>query len=220
MVDVIDRDSLQLEKIAREPMVGKNTVELLSAGTPVPGVQVKIVNGDGLTLPDRRIGEIALNSNCMLSGYYNRPDITQKAFLNGWYLTGDYGYAVDDQIFVTGRKKDLIIVGGKNVYPQDIEQLAMEVADVHPGRVVVFGVFNEEQGTEDVVLIAEVHTDDTGEREVISDQIRQTITRGSAIALRQVVLVGEKWLIKTSSGKIARQANREKFLEEFGSANL
>ncbi|MFH2039312.1 MAG: hypothetical protein ABIJ65_07735, partial [Chloroflexota bacterium] len=104
--------------------------------------------------------------------------------------------------------------GGKNVYPQDIEQLAMEVPDVHPGRVVVFGVINEELGTEDVVLIAEIHTEDTAERDRISDLIRQTVTRGSAIALRQVVLVGEKWLIKTSSGKIARQANRDKFLNE------
>ncbi|MFH2037845.1 MAG: AMP-binding protein, partial [Chloroflexota bacterium] len=156
IVDEIDRESLQLEKVAREPMVGKATIKLLSAGAPIEGVQVKIIDDDGNKLPDRKIGEIALYSNCMLSGYYNRPDITQKAFINGWYKTGDYGYAVQDQIFVTGRKKDLIIVGGKNVYPQDIEQLAMEVPDVHPGRVVVFGVINEELGTEDVVLIAEI----------------------------------------------------------------
>ena len=220
MIDEIDRDSLQLEKIAREPLVGKSSIKLLSAGKPLAGVKVKIVNGDGLTLSDRTIGEIALNSNCMLNGYYNRPDATQKAFLDGWYLTGDFGYTAQGQIFVTGRKKDLIIVGGKNVYPQDIEQLAMEVAGVHPGRVVVFGVYNQELGTEDVVLIAEVHTDDTEKREWISEQIRQMVTRGSAIALRQVVLVGEKWLIKTSSGKIARPANRKKFLEELGSKNL
>ncbi len=220
IVDEIDRDSLQLEKVAKEPVVGKVTIKLLSTGSPIKGVQVKIVDKDGNKLPDRFIGEIALNSNCMLSGYYNRPDITKKAFLNGWFLTGDYGYAVQDQIYVTGRKKDLIIVGGKNVYPQDIEQLAMEVPDVHPGRVVVFGVINEELGTEDVILIAEIHNDDSGERDRISEQIRQTVTRGSAIALRQVVLVGEKWLIKTSSGKIARQANRDKYLRDLGSPGL
>ena len=217
IVDEIDRDGLQLDKVAKEPMSGKATIKLLSAGSPIQGVQVKIVDDSGNKLSDRKIGEITLKSNCMLSGYYNRPEITQKAFQNGWYLTGDYGYAVQDQIFVTGRKKDLIIVGGKNVYPQDIEQLAMEIEDVHPGRVVVFGINNEELGTEDVVLIAEIHSDDAGERDRISDQIRQTVTRGSAIALRQVVLVGEKWLIKTSSGKIARQANRDKYLKELKS---
>jgi acyl-CoA synthetase (AMP-forming)/AMP-acid ligase II len=215
VVDKIDRESIQLEKTAKEPIVGKPSVKLLSAGKPIPGVQVKIVDIDGKILPDRKIGEIILLSNCMLTGYYNRPDVTQKSFLREWYLTGDYGYSVDGQIFVTGRKKDLIIVGGKNVYPQDIEQLAMEVADVHPGRVVVFGVFNDDLGTEDVVLIAEVDSEDKKVRERISDQIRQTVTRGSAIALRQVVLVGEKWLIKTSSGKVARHANREKYLKEF-----
>ena len=216
VIDEIDRDSLQLERIARKPLIGKPSVKLLSAGKPLAGVKVKIVDSEGGELSDRMIGEIALNSNCMLTGYYNRPDATQEAFLSGWYLTGDFGYRVQDQIFITGRKKDLIIVGGKNVYPQDIEQLAMEVAGVHPGRVVVFGVFNEELGTEDIVLIAEVHTDDFEEREQISDQIRQTVARGSAITLRQVVLVGKKWLIKTSSGKIARLANRKKFLDEFG----
>jgi len=219
MIDEIDRESMQLEKIARKPLVGKPSVKLMSAGKPLAGVKVKIVDSDGVAISDRTIGEIALKSNCMLTGYYNRPDATQKAFLDGWYLTGDYGYSFQDQIFVTGRKKDLIIVGGKNVYPQDIEQLAMEVAGVHPGRVVVFGVINEGLGTEDVVLIAEVHTDDAEEREQISEQIRQTVATGSAITLRQVVLVGKKWLIKTSSGKIARLANRKKFLDEFGINN-
>jgi len=216
MIDEIDRDGLQMENIARGALPGKPSVKIMSAGKPLAGVKVQIVNNKGKTLSDRKIGEIAINSNCMLNGYYNRPDITEKSFLNGWYLTGDFGYSVQEQVFVTGRKKDLIIVGGKNIYPQDIEQLAMEVSGVHPGRVVVFGVTNEELGTEDVVLIAEVHTEDPEERERISDLIRQTVTRGSAIALRQVVMVGKKWLIKTSSGKIARQANRKKYLEELG----
>ena len=219
VINEIDRESLQLEKIAREPQNGKPTVKLMSAGKTLTGVQIKIVDKEGFTLADRKIGEIAINSNCMLTGYYNRPDVTQKAFLDGWYLTGDYGFSVQGQIFVTGRKKDMIIVGGKNIYPQDIEQLAMEVAGVHPGRVVVFGVSNAELGTEDVVLIAEVQTEVAEEREILSDQIRQTVTRGSAISLRQVVLVGKKWLIKTSSGKIARGANREKYMDEFGILN-
>ncbi|OGN72978.1 MAG: hypothetical protein A2X25_10500 [Chloroflexi bacterium GWB2_49_20] len=212
-VDEIDRDGLHVERVARTPIDGKATLKMLSAGKPIPNVKVQILDGDGIPLPDRIIGEIALNSNCMLTGYYNRPEETRKAFLKGWYLTGDYGYLADGEIYITGRKKDLIIVGGKNVYPQDIELLAMEVPKAHPGRVVVFGVFNEELGTEDVVLIAEVRTEDPEENERISDQIRQVVTRGSAIALRQVLLVGEKWLIKTSSGKIARLANREKYLK-------
>jgi len=80
---------------------------------------------------------------------------------------------------------------------------------VHPGRVVAFGVFNEESGTEEVVLVAEVDTDSPDERARIGEEIRQTVTRGSAIALRHVYLVGHKWLIKTSSGKMpAWRTNR------------
>jgi acyl-CoA synthetase (AMP-forming)/AMP-acid ligase II len=93
--------------------------------------------------PERRVGEIALLSDCMLNEYYRRPDATARAFHRGWYLTGDLGYMADGEVYVTGRKKDLIIVGGKNIYPQDLESLASEVEGVHPGRVAAFGVFNE-----------------------------------------------------------------------------
>ena len=150
----------------------------------------------------------------MLSGYYHRPDATEKAFINGWYLTGDYGYLVEGELYITGRKKDLIIVGGKNIYPQDLELLAYEVPGVHAGRASAFGVFNETTGTEDVVLVAEVDTNDPVEQQKIADGIRAAVTRGSAVALRYVHLVGKHWLVKTSSGKTARSANREKFLKE------
>jgi acyl-CoA synthetase (AMP-forming)/AMP-acid ligase II len=150
----------------------------------------------------------------MLSSYYHRPDATDKAFINGWYLTGDYGYMVDGELFITGRKKDLIIVGGKNIYPQDLELLAYEVPGVHAGRASAFGVFNDVTGTEDVVLVAEVDTDEQVEQQKIADEIRAVVTRGSAVALRYVHMVGKHWLVKTSSGKIARSANRDKFLKE------
>ena len=117
-------------------------------------------------------------------------------------------------MFVSGRKKDMIIVGGKNVYPQDLESLTYEVSGVHAGRSVAFGIFNDEAGTEDVVIIAEVQSEDTVEQERIADAIRQHVTKNSAIALRYVKVVGPKWILKTSSGKTARSANKEKFLKE------
>jgi len=123
---------------------------------------------------------------------------------------------VTGELYITGRKKDLIIVGGKNVYPQDLEKVAMEVEGVHPGRVTAFGVFDEHKGTEDVVIVAEVDSADAGQREEIADQIRKAVTRGTAIALRNVYLVDAGWMVKTSSGKNARLANREKYLLESG----
>ena len=150
----------------------------------------------------------------MLTGYFNRPDLTEKAFRDGWYLTGDYGYISNGEIFVSGRKKDMIIVGGKNIYPQDLEALTYEVAGVHAGRSVAFGMFDEMQGTEDIVVIAEVDSEDTEEQQKIADAIRLHVTKNSAIALRYVKVVGPKWILKTSSGKTARSANKEKFLLE------
>jgi acyl-CoA synthetase (AMP-forming)/AMP-acid ligase II len=212
--DEIDREAMQVERLAKPAHDGRPSVVMVSAGPSLPNVKVKVADEHGNTLPDRVIGELALQSDCMLTGYYHRPDATHKAMKDGWYFTGDYGYKVGDQVYVAGRKKDMIIVGGKNVYPMDLEELAMEVPGVHPGRTVAFGIFNEEAGTEDVVIVAEVDSEDAAERERIADNIRQVVTRGSAIALRYVHLVGPKWLIKTSSGKTARSANKEKFMKE------
>jgi acyl-CoA synthetase (AMP-forming)/AMP-acid ligase II len=214
VVDEIDREALQTEKTARPAQADRPSVKMLSAGKPIRNVEVKVVDEHGHDLSDRSIGELVLRSDSMLTEYYHRADATEKALKNGWYFTGDFGYKMGEQVFVAGRKKDMIIVGGKNVYPMDLEELAMEVPGVHPGRVVAFGVFNESAGTEDVVIVAEVDTHDQAERDAIGDAIRQTVTRGSAVALRHVYLVNAKWLIKTSSGKTARGANKEKYLKE------
>ncbi len=223
-VDAISQRGLLLERVATPAQAGEEAINMLSAGRPIAHTRVKIVDQHQRDLGERRLGEIAIQSDCMLAGYYNRPDLSRLAFLDGWYLTGDLGYLAQGDVYVAGRKKDLIIVGGKNIYPQDLEALASEVAGVHPGRVCAFGVPNEAAGTEDVVIIAEVdglgragevaETENPSGMERISDEIRSRVTRGSDIALRYVKLVGRGWLIKTSSGKIARNANRERYLAE------
>jgi len=213
----VDRDSLQIDKVARPAIPDKPSIRMLGAGKSIPNTAVGILDARGHPLPERSVGEVALKSDCMLTSYYHRLDATEKAFHNGWYLTGDFGYLVDSELYITGRKKDLIIVGGKNIFPQDLEQLAYEVSGVHPGRASAFGVFNEISGTEDVVLVAEVETKDAEKIQKIAEDIRTTVTRGSAVVLRYVHLVDTHWLVKTSSGKTARSANREKFLNEMRS---
>lgn len=191
-----------------------------SSGRPLPNVRLRILDEQFRDVAEGAIGEIALQSDCMLSEYYHRPDATQKAFLQGqrpfegpWYLTGDLGYMLNGELFVAGRKKDLIIVGGKNVYPQDLEQLVGDVRGVRAGRVAAFGVFDQSAGTEEVIIVAEAESDDENERERVAEVVRQHITRNSDVAVRQVVLVDSRWLVKTSSGKVARNANKEKYLE-------
>jgi acyl-CoA synthetase (AMP-forming)/AMP-acid ligase II len=213
-IDIIDRDALRSEQIATPSKKDHKAVKMISSGRCLTNTQLRILDDQGEPLPERKIGEIAINSDCMLTGYYNRPDLTQKAFNDGWYLTGDLGYLVNDELFITGRKKDLIIVGGKNIYPQDVERLAGEVDGVHPGRVVAFGIFNQRTGTEDVVVIAESNHPRLEDRYKIADEIRSFVTKNSDIALRNVNVVERGWLLKTSSGKIARLGNKYKYMEE------
>ena len=213
-VHEIDREAFMVERVARPPVDGHPAMKMMSSGRPLSNTRVRILDKHGGDVEDGRIGEIALQSDCMLTGYYNRTDATQKAFLDGWYLTGDYGYVLDGEVFVSGRKKDMIIVGGRNVYPQDLESLTYEVPGVHAGRSVAFGIFDDQAGTEDVVIIAEVDAEDPAGQEQIANAIRQHVTTNSAIALRYVKVVGPKWIVKTSSGKTARSANKEKFLKE------
>jgi acyl-CoA synthetase (AMP-forming)/AMP-acid ligase II len=216
-IDIIDQQAFTNDKIAK-PVNAEHdrALQMLSAGKPIEGTQVRVLDAQGNILPERSIGEIALKSNCMLSGYYKRPDLTQEAFRDGWYLTGDLGYLADGEIYISGRKKDLIIVGGKNIYPQDLEQLASEVEGIHPGRVAAFGIYNERVGTEEVVLVAETsnNTSNRLEKDQVAAEIRQKVTRASDVALRYVHIVERDWLVKTSSGKIARRANRQKFLDQ------
>ncbi len=230
-VDEIDRRALITEQVARPVSVVHDGADadtperlrMLSAGRPLPNVRLRVLadaGPDGVRreLPERHVGELALQSDCLLTGYFHRPDLTDLAFYEGWYLTGDLGYVADGEVYVSGRRKDLIIVGGKNVHPGDLETLAGEVPGVHPGRVVAFGVFNTDAGTEEVIVVAEMDEEqlagDDQARYALADAVRQYINRGSDVAVRQVHLVGPRWVLKTSSGKVARAANREKYLAE------
>jgi acyl-CoA synthetase (AMP-forming)/AMP-acid ligase II len=214
-IDEIDLEIFQKEKIARISRNGRLSTKMVSAGKAIAESRVRIIDEKGSDLPDRHLGEIIIQSNCMLTEYYLRKDETQKSFIHGWFKTGDLGYIADSELYISGRKKDLIIVGGKNIYPQDIEAVISEVEGVHPGRAVAFGIFNDDKGTEDVIVITEMEKQDSEREASISDEIRRRVTQSTAVALRHVLLVDEKWLIKTSSGKIARSANKEKYLLEF-----
>ncbi len=212
-LDVVDRIELEQNRLAKP--VGRdhpNAQIRVSCGPAIANTTAKIVDDDGNLLPDRRVGQVAIKSDCMLSGYYKRPDLLP--FQDGWYRTGDMGYLAGGEVYIVGRLKDLIINAGKNIYPQDIEAIVNTVPGVSPGRAVAFGVPDEREGTELIGIVAEVTTDDVQERKHIAHQIRNTVAKQSMVTVTYVHLVGERWLIKTSSGKIARAANREKWLAE------
>jgi len=212
-LDIINR--LELEHNKRAVPVKENhplAVVNMSCGTPIDGTAVTVHGDDGSSLPERNVGEIVIKSNCMLTGYYARPDL--MPFQDGWFYTGDQGYIADGELYVIGRTKDLIINAGKNVYPQDIEAIVNQVPGVHAGRAVAFGVHDDREGTELIAVVAEVRTEDPDQRKQIVKRIRQDVGQKSMVTVSFVKLVEEKWLIKTSSGKIARAANKDKWLAE------
>jgi acyl-CoA synthetase (AMP-forming)/AMP-acid ligase II len=217
-LDVIDRRAIMEDQRATPAGDDADAQTFVSNGKPIPNCEVRILGADGEPLPERHVGEIALRSDSMLSGYYKRPDISAKAMRDGWYITGDMGYMVAGELYITGRKKDLVIVGGKNVYPQDIENLLNDVPGLYPGRATAFGVFNDRLGTEDLAIVAEVRDEiDPADRSTtapIVREIRARVAQNTDVTARFVHLVGPRWLLKTSSGKIARGANRQKFIDE------
>ncbi len=210
----IDADAFQKEGRIELVNDSRQAVTMMSSGVPLENTQIRIMGPDGSVVPDCVIGEIWIKSNSMLSEYYRRPEVTKESFHSGWFMTGDYGYLAEGEIYVTGRKKDLIIVGGKNIYPGDLEELIFEVEGVHPGRAVVFGLFNEKLGTEDVVAIAESDNRDSNFRQELGDRIRSYLTKNSPVSLRIVEIVDPQWIVKTSSGKISRSANKDKYLAQ------
>jgi acyl-CoA synthetase (AMP-forming)/AMP-acid ligase II len=190
---------------------------VVSCGALIGGVEVRVVDDDGNPLPERQVGEIILRGNSMLSGYYRRPDITAESLRQGWFYTGDMGYLADGEVYISGRKKDMIIVGGKNIYPQDLEAIANTVAGIHPGRAVAFGVMDAEMGTEGIVMVCELEAGVLpGEEAAVERDLRSRVVRETEVTLMDVRLVDKTWLIKTSSGKLARNDSRAKYLREFG----
>ena len=140
---------------------------------------------------------------------YNRAETIR----GGWLFTGDIGYLAEGRLYVCGRKKDVIITGGQNIHPEDIEALAKDLPEIVPHRVVAFGVLDEQRGSEKIVLICDLHRS-IGEAEHprIERELRQRVYRVLGIALAEVHLMKKGWVVLTPNGKIPRRANREKYL--------
>ena len=193
----------------------EGAVPLVSSGQCLPGNSVRIVSSDGQDLSDGTIGEILITSDSLFNGYYNRPDLTEEALKDGWYWSGDLGFCLDKELYVTGRKKDLIIVGGKNIYSQDVEEIVCSHPAIRDGRAVAVGVLNTSLGTEDIVVVAEVEDEGSlHDAFSIEQAVRNAIVAELGVAVRAVYLKRLKWIVKSTAGKPARSTTREKLLAE------
>ncbi len=130
--------------IAPVPEGTPGAVSFTSSGQLLPSNRVQIVSDSGDVLQNGYVGEIAIQSDSLFEGYYNRPDLTEKALRDGWYYTGDLGFYLDGELYVVGRKKDLLIIGGENIYPQDIEEIVCSHPAIHDGRAIAMGVYQSQ----------------------------------------------------------------------------
>ena len=212
-VDVIDGRVLETEKYAAAvPETHASARRLARLGRPVPGLSVRVC--DAATeriMRDREVGEIEICGASVTPGYYGRPDATAAAFHGGWLRTGDLGYMVDGELVVCGRIKDVIILGGRNVHPQDVERAIADVDGVRAGNVIAFGTVGR-RGRESLVVVAEARDADTSAdvRSQVAARVRDVV----GMPAEEVVLVRPGTLPKTSSGKLQRTLCRERYLGE------
>jgi len=195
-------------------------ISFQSSGRLLPKHEVRIISDSGEVLGKGHIGVILIRSDSLFDGYYNRPDLTAGAVIDGWYHSGDLGFFLEDELFVVGRKKDLIIVGGENLYPQDIEEIVGGHAAIHDGRVVAMGMYNSDLGTDDIVVVAEVEREELlADAEKIELELRNLVVAGLGVAARTIYLKPPRWIVKSTAGKAARSATREKLLREHPELN-
>jgi len=176
---------------------------IVSCGRPLPGVEVTITGEDGSTLGEGQVGEICLRSPSVMSGYWQEPEATAAVIRAGLLHTGDLGFLDHRELFVCGRIKDMIIVGGRNLYPEDYEQECSRVPGIRLGNVIAFGLEDEER----MVVIAE--TTDAEHADRIAIDTMSQLRRRLPQAPEEVVLVSKGSLPKTSSGKPQRQKCKE-----------
>ncbi len=219
--DTVDREVLERTRVAKpveiddpdDLAVRARRLPLL--GTAVPGMELRVVDPDTREpLPERHVGELLLRGTSVTPGYYQREDATQALFEDDWLCTGDLAYVLDGQLVLCGRIKDVIIVGGRNVFPEDIERAVGGLGGVRAGNVIAFGMEGY-KGKESVVVVAEVRTKgDDVDLDVVGHDIHHRTLEVCGLPPRDIMLVQPGTLPKTSSGKLQRAKCKELYLSE------
>ena len=228
--DTVDRIVLERDRVAKPIVIDDpDDLELRARrlpllGRPVPGLEMRIVDpGTFEDRPDRHVGELLIRGTSVTPGYYKREDATTALFHDGWLCTGDLAYLIDGELVLCGRIKDVIIVGGRNVFPEDIERAVggvaiPDVGAVRAGNVIAVGVEGY-KGKESVVVVAEVRVSAARDEraaalEAVRAEVHHRALEVCGIPPRDVMLVQPSTLPKTSSGKLQRAKCRDQYLNE------
>ncbi|MGB7282004.1 MAG: AMP-binding protein [Candidatus Acidiferrum sp.] len=197
-------------------------IAFVSSGKPVHSYEVRIVNAGGKEVSDRTEGFLWFRGPSATTGYYQNAEATEKLFPAGaaalegeyaWVNSGDRGYRANGEIFVTGRVKDIIIKGGRNIYPHEVEELAARAEGIRKGCIVAFGLRDEKAGTERLIVVAESREHDASRRSAIAAAVTEQVSQGLGLPPDKVELIPPGSIPKTSSGKLRREETKQLYLE-------
>ncbi|HMQ30687.1 MAG TPA: AMP-binding protein [Chloroflexaceae bacterium] len=204
-------DGVAVPLSARSP---EGATLVVDCGRPVAGMAVEVRDEAGRPLSEGHVGAIWISGPSVTGGYLGAPELTAATISGGWLGTGDLGYMRGGRLFVTGRRKDLIIIRGHNYQPAEFEAAAAEVPGVAPGRVVAVGVYSPHEATERLVILAEQPREAGLDEQALRDAIRLRVGLRTGVLPAEVLIVPRHGLPKTTSGKLQRARARQLFLEQ------
>lgn len=204
-LDHVERERFETSSLAM-PSQEKNALVFASCGKPIEGHEIRIVNEEGAILPERHVGILQFRGPSSMQGYYNNPTATAAIYHHGWWDSGDLAYVADGEVFITGRRKDLIIKAGRNIYPAEIEELVGSVTSVRQGCVAAFAVADSEKTSDQLVIVAETREKKRALRQQIEAAIQEKIVSTMDVTPDVILLVAPYTVPKTSSGKLQRAA--------------
>jgi fatty-acyl-CoA synthase len=220
LVDRVDREAFTAQGRAVPTDDESSSISFVSSGMPVPNHEVLIVDDQGEKVPDRTEGFLWFRGPGATRGYFNNPEATEKLFPLGpaaegeyaWVNSGDRAYRTDGEIYVTGRVKDIIIKGGRNLYPHEVEELAGRANGIRKGCIVAFGLRDGGTGTEKLIVVAESREKDSAARSKIAAAVTEQISQGLGLPPDRVELIPPGSIPKTSSGKLRREETKQLYV--------
>lgn len=209
-IDGIDRRVLHAEGRAQPVAAAQaaNHMQVVCCGLPLAGHEIRVVDAHGAELPERSEGRIEFRGPSASSGYFHNPEATRALFRGDWRDTGDIGYIAEGELYLTSRAKDLIIRGGHNIHPYDLEEAVGQLAGVRTGCVAVFGASDPGSATDRVVVLAETQVREPQPRAALRARIAELAIALLGVPADDIVLAEPRTVLKTSSGKIRRAACR------------
>jgi fatty-acyl-CoA synthase len=212
-VDLIAREPFLARRDARPAPPGEAApLRFVSCGRPISGHEVRVVDAGGRLVGERLEGRVEFRGPSVTAGYFGNPEATRAVCRDGWMDSGDLGYWADGELFITGRRKDLVIKAGRNLHPQEIEEVTGDVPGIRKGCVAAFGVADPDSGTERLVVVAESREAAGEARERLRGMVVDRIVAAIGIPPDTVVVAPPGTVPKTSSGKIRRGATRDAYL--------